>query len=103
MSSSPRPARLSALINMPCEEVPRPTATFLPFRSSTLLMSEPSGTRTESEWESRSTTAATILKSASAAAPKIGGVLPTHATSIWSAEAASTIGGPAVNSDHSIS
>ena len=57
-------------------------------------MSESLGTRIEFSCESRSLTAAMILKSDLAAAPKIGGVLPTQARSILSAPAASTSGGP---------
>jgi hypothetical protein len=46
-------------------------------------------------------TAAMILKSDPAAAPKIGGVLPTQARSILSAPAASTSGGPNWNVENS--
>ena len=93
-SSGLSPTRLSSFSSSPCAELPLATAIVLPFSCSGDVMSEPLGTSTPSSVWLRYCTVAIARKSDFAAAPKIGGVEPTPATSILSAPAASTSGGP---------
>ena len=82
-------------------ELPSATATFLPLRSATDLMSESFGTTIASPVPPY-VAAWTTLNLPLPAAANSGGVLPTPPTWMAPALSASSSGGPEVNSFHSI-
>ena len=82
-------------------ELPSATATFLPFRSATLVIGESLGTTIVSPLApivAPETTSILLL----AAAANSGGVLPTPPMSMAPAFSASSSGGPEVNDFHLI-